>query len=161
MSAAPDSPKVIIFPPVIGIATVVLGLLLQWLAPLGALARMSEFPRFATGAVFLVAGAILLGGAARAMKHVGTNINPSLPTTALSADGVFKLSRNPMYVGGSLIMVALALFFALDWLLILFIPSQLVLFFGVIKPEEIYLDGKFGDQYRNYKRAVARYLFVF
>jgi protein-S-isoprenylcysteine O-methyltransferase Ste14 len=51
----------------------------------------------------------------------------------------------------------IALVFALDWLLLLIVPSVLLLHFGVVKREEQYLERKFGDQYRHYKLNVARY----
>jgi protein-S-isoprenylcysteine O-methyltransferase Ste14 len=55
-------------------------------------------------------------------------------------------------------MLGLAFLLDVDWLLVLAIPSAVLLHFGVVKPEEIYLSAKFGDTYRHYKEAVPRYL---
>jgi protein-S-isoprenylcysteine O-methyltransferase Ste14 len=54
-------------------------------------------------------------------------------------------------------MFGIALIFALDWLVLLIVPSALVLHFGVVSREEKYLEQKFGDKYRRYKISVARY----
>ena len=50
--------------------------------------------------------------------------------------------------------------FALDWLLLLIVPSWVVLHFTVVRREESYLERKFGEAYRLYKDRVPRYLFV-
>ncbi len=156
-----DAPQVILFPPAIAMATLVLSIVLQWFWPLGLLHRIEPLPLRIAGALLFAVGLALLLGGLRIMKKAGTNIAPSQPATALVASGVFKLTRNPIYVGGSLIMLALALGFAIDWLVILLIPNQLLLHFGVIVPEEKYLTSKFGEQYRKYTAATPRYLLFF
>ena len=88
----------------------------------------------------------------------GTNVNPFRPTTALATQGIFEWTRNPLYVGILPVMCGVALIFALDWLLLLAIPSYFVLHFCVIKREEQYLERKFGDEYRRYKSLVPRYV---
>jgi len=54
-------------------------------------------------------------------------------------------------------MLGFALLFALDWLPVAVIPAQLILHFGITLPEERYLEGRFGVDYRRYKAAVPRY----
>jgi protein-S-isoprenylcysteine O-methyltransferase Ste14 len=56
-----------------------------------------------------------------------------------------------------LVMLGIAFVFALDWLLLLILPSLLILHFGVVRREEQYLERKFGDRYRLYKLHVSRY----
>ena len=92
--------------------------------------------------------------------HVGTAQHQCESTpanAALATDGVFGWTRNPLYSGGMLVIFGIALVFALDWLLLLIVPSLLVLHFGVVKREEEYLERKFGDRYRIYRSNVARY----
>jgi protein-S-isoprenylcysteine O-methyltransferase Ste14 len=55
-------------------------------------------------------------------------------------------------------LFGVALLFALDWLVLLIIPSCLLLHFGVVMREERYLERKFGDAYRRYRESVPRYL---
>lgn len=152
-----DHPKVVIFPPVILAATVALACLMQWLLPLGMLAGASPVTRIAAGCLIIIAGVALAASGRRTLTRLGTNVSPLQPTTALATDGVYKWTRNPLYTGGTLVMLGIAFLFALDWLVLLIVPSVLVLHFGVVRNEERYLEGKFGDAYRRYKTSVARY----
>jgi protein-S-isoprenylcysteine O-methyltransferase Ste14 len=153
----PEHPDVIVFPPVILVATIVLGLALQWLMPPHILAAMDGKWRLAVGAG-LLAGIILPMIGRRSLIRNGTNVSPFEPTTVLVTDGIFRWTRNPLYTGGMLAMLGVALLLNIDWLLILAIPSALLLHYGVVRREEAYLAEKFGDAYRRYEAAAPRYL---
>ena len=112
------------------------------------------------GAAFVVAGAIACAVAQVTLVRRGTNIVPTKPTIALATDGIYRFTRNPIYVGGLLGMIGIALAFNVVWLLPLLVPSLLALHFGVIRREEQYLEAKFGDEYRRYRARVPRYLVV-
>ena len=152
-----DHPDVIVFPPVIAIATIVIAALLQWLIPIGLLARLALSWRIAAGAALVIAGVVLAGAGARALVRRGTNVRPSLPVLALAENGVFGWTRNPIYLGGGPIMAGIALIFGIDWLVLLMVPSLMILHFGVVLREEHFLERKFGDAYRTYKARVPRY----
>ena len=154
----PDAPDVIIFPPVIIISTVVISFVLQRLAPVETLSHIDWQLRWIAGFVIVIIGLLVGASAIYAMARVGTNVSPSSPATALVTDGVFRFTRNPIYVGGSLLMIGLALISANGWLLILFVPSQLILHWGVVLPEERYLRAKFGDAYLRYHARTPRYI---
>ena len=153
-----DRPNVIAFPPLILVITIALGFALQWLMPLGWIVRIDQTWRIGVGAIVVIIGALITIRGARALAHRGTNINPMLPALAIATEGIFRWTRNPMYVGGTFLMIGIALIFALDWLLLLLVPSVLILHFGVVMREERYLERKFGDEYRRYKASVPRYL---
>ena len=152
-----DHPNVIIFPPIILATTIALGSLLQRWLPLGALATMSQSWRIPLGVVVIFGGALLAAMGRRTLVRLGTNVSPLRPTTALATEGVFGWTRNPLYSGGTLVMLGIAFVFALDWLLFLVLPSLLILHFGVVRREEQYLERKFGGRYRLYKLHVSRY----
>ncbi|MGE5165217.1 MAG: methyltransferase family protein [Sphingobacteriales bacterium] len=152
-----DKPNVIFFPPIILSTTIALGLLFQWWLPLGALATISQIWRIPVAFSVLLIGVLLAATGRRALMRLGTNVSPLLPTTALATEGIFGWTRNPLYSGGTLVMLGIALVFALDWLLVLILPSLLILHFGVVRREEQYLERKFGDRYRLYKLHVPRY----
>jgi protein-S-isoprenylcysteine O-methyltransferase Ste14 len=158
-NSSQDHPNVIIFPPIILATTVALGCILQWFWPIGLLTSMGQAWRIPVGAGVFLAGVLLAATGRRAMVRLRTNVSPLLPTTALATDGIFRWTRNPLYSGGTLMMLGVAFVFALDWLLLLILPSVLILHFGVVRREEDYLERKFGDQYRHYKASVARYGF--
>jgi protein-S-isoprenylcysteine O-methyltransferase Ste14 len=159
IDAASDRPDVVVFPPLIWVATMALAALLQWLMPTGFLSRVDLGFRVLIGAAVLVAGVSLAATGRRTLVRLGTNVSPLSPTTALATEGIFGWTRNPLYVGGTLAMLGFALIGALDWLPVLLVPSLLILHRGVVLREESYLERKFGDAYRRYKANVPRYGF--
>lgn len=89
-----------------------------------------------------------------------TSVNPHKPNHASSivTSGVYRISRNPMYLGMLFILVAAVLKFGHP-------TGIIVLPFYVwymtrfqITPEEIVMEEKFGDEYRNYKKRVRRWI---
>jgi protein-S-isoprenylcysteine O-methyltransferase Ste14 len=75
----------------------------------------------------------------------------------LDTAGVFTRTRNPMYLGGSLVLFGIAIGFAIDWILLLLILSLPLMHYGIVLPEERYLERRFGEEYGSYKRSVLRY----
>jgi protein-S-isoprenylcysteine O-methyltransferase Ste14 len=157
-NSVPDRANFIIFPPVIPYSTLVVACLLQWLEPLGLLVHLGALLRVVAGAAVFCAGMAMMSAGHRAMSRRGTNVNPLRPTTALVTDGVFRYTRNPLYVGVSIALCGVALVFALDWVLVLIVPACVLLHFAVVRREERYLEQKFGDAYRAYVARVPRYL---
>jgi protein-S-isoprenylcysteine O-methyltransferase Ste14 len=156
--AAVDRPDIIVFPPVIPLSTLAISCVLQWVAPLGLIENIDRGWRIGWGVVIFVAGLLMTIAGRRTLLRHGTNVNPLQPTTALVTDGIFRRTRNPLYVGIIITQYAVALIFALDWLLLLILPSWVVLHFAVVTREERYLERKFGEAYRRYKARVPRYL---
>jgi protein-S-isoprenylcysteine O-methyltransferase Ste14 len=152
-----DVPGVIVFPPLIPLAVLVLGVALQWLAPLGVLAHIPLAVRVVTSVLAVGLGLGMVIVADRTFKHIGTNVRPTQPALALATTGIFSRVRNPMYVGGSLALLGIALGFSLDWALLLWLASLPLLHYGIVLREERYLERKFGDDYRRYKANVPRY----
>jgi protein-S-isoprenylcysteine O-methyltransferase Ste14 len=153
----PDRPDIVVFPPLIPLAVLVLGLLLQRLLPLGLLVQVPALPRIVIGALAFAVGLALIVIANRHFRRIGTNTRPTLPALAIATDGIFAHLRNPMYVGGILALLGIALGFALDWMLLLTLASLPLLHYGIVLREELYLETKFGEPYRRYKAAVPRY----
>jgi protein-S-isoprenylcysteine O-methyltransferase Ste14 len=156
-----DVPRIIIFPPIIPLVTIISAVLLQWLCPLGVFAEVALIYRTSLGITVLAVGIALLVAGAYALSRNDTAVDPSLPTTKLVTTGVYACTRNPFYVGGSLGLLGIALTTGLDWLPILYIGGFALLHFGIVLPEEEYLDRKFGDVYRQYKAAAPRYFAPF
>lgn len=90
----------------------------------------------------------------------GTTINPLEPSEATHfvSEGIYKLSRNPMYVGLACCLVSWAIWlsYLLPWLGVLLFIAYMTRF--QIIPEERVLRQKFGDEYQNYCLKVRRWL---
>jgi protein-S-isoprenylcysteine O-methyltransferase Ste14 len=153
-----DNAGVIAPPPLLALAVILLGLLLDWMLPayiLMLLFSMAE--RIVVGAILMTAGFALAYSARSTFLSVGTNVEPWKPSTALVSGGIFGRLRNPMYVGGTLFLTGLSIMLASDWMLVLTIIFVPVIHFGVVKREERYLAAKFGEPYLRYMATVPRY----
>jgi protein-S-isoprenylcysteine O-methyltransferase Ste14 len=153
-----DNAGVIAPPPLLALAAIVLGLALDRLAPAYVIAvLLPAAARFVIGVILIATGLALMATATLAFRHAGTRPEPWKPTSAIVTTGVYGLMRNPMYVGGTLALVGLAIALASDWMAVMTVVFALVLHFGVVRREERYLEAKFGDAYRRYKTQVTRY----
>jgi protein-S-isoprenylcysteine O-methyltransferase Ste14 len=138
--------------------------LLLSLALMGILDRylplmiLLEKPWTYLGFAVLIAGLALIIACAILFRQADTPIIPFKHSTALLTDGIYRYSRNPMYLG-MLVMLfgAGAAFGSLGPLLVpplfFFIIRE-----GYIKYEETMLEDIFGDRYRAYTARVRRWL---
>ncbi|MER8867192.1 isoprenylcysteine carboxylmethyltransferase family protein [Mesorhizobium sp. M0751] len=156
-SGAPDVAGVIALPPLIFLGFLVAATVLEVLVPLPVMAGQA-LARYLAGAVLAVCGFVLIFMAAGRFQAAGTNIPPTLPTTALVVDGIYRRTRNPFYLGTTLIYLGLGVAAGSLWAIALVIPLLGVINTGVIAPEERYLERKFGDAYRAYKARVRRWV---
>lgn len=84
-------------------------------------------------------------------------IDISLPEKLVTS-GPFAFSRNPMYVGWSLIYLGISFVLNSIWLVALFPFVMMYVHFIEIPKEEMMLEQKFGSRYRDYRNQVRRYL---
>jgi protein-S-isoprenylcysteine O-methyltransferase Ste14 len=153
-----DTAGVIAPPPLIALAVVIIGLLLDWQMPAYLLLLMLSMEvRIVAGAILIAAGLALVFLARGVFVSAGTNVKPWKPSTALVTGGIFGRLRNPMYVGGTLVLAGLSILLASDWMMVMTIVAALVLHYGVVKREERYLTAKFGEPYVQYCKVVSRY----
>jgi protein-S-isoprenylcysteine O-methyltransferase Ste14 len=158
MNDAPDNPGVIAPPPLIALATLLLGLALDWFLPSFILRGIFGFwTRVVFGGILIAAGIGIAIVAVRSFRQAGTNVEPWKPTVTLVTEGIFGFMRNPMYTAMIIFVGGLAIALGSDWMLVLVVPAALILHFGVVKREERYLEAKFGESYRSYMRRVSRY----
>lgn len=151
----PDHADIIALPPVVYLAFFALGMGLNYVWPL---APLTSGPRYPLGFALVAGGVLLIARAMVQFRRAGTHLEPYKPTIALVTDGVFRWSRNPIYVALSLIYVGIGVIANNGWILILLLPLLVVMRYGVIAREERYLERKFGETYRRYKATVHRWL---
>ena len=82
----------------------------------------------------------------------------SMPTTAIVESGVYRFTRNPMYLGMSLLQLAIGFAFSSPGALAMSLASVLLIDRLVIPREEHYLEHQFGETYRRYRGRVRRWL---
>ena len=148
-------------PPVIDLAV---GLLMWALArafPVAQLWPQGAWP-FGLGAalgIALAGGLIALAGAWQ-FHRARTTVNPLSPAkaSALVTNGVYRLTRNPMYLGMALVLVGWAVWLG-NAAALLGLPLFVVLLDTLqIQPEERVLRQRFGEAYARYAARVRRWL---
>lgn len=141
-------------PPLIYLLPLLAGLVLDRRVPIGAL---PEGPARLLGALAIAGFAVAIA-ALVAFRRAGTRPEPWKPTAALVTTGPYRFSRNPMYLGFTLLYLGLSLWFGGYWCLLLLPVVLAVMTSGVIRREEAYLERLFGAAYLDYRRQVRRWL---
>ena len=154
--SATDHPGVVVFPPLLYLACLGTGLLLHWLWPLPT--GVPWLPRSILAGLALVAAAGLGLGGERALHGAGTNVRPDLPTTAIVSGGVYRFTRNPLYLALLHAYTAVALVVDSLWPFAFWVVMLPVLVKGIVEREERYLERKFGQPYLDYKARVRRWI---
>ena len=152
---APDNPGVVAPPPLIYAGALALGLVANKLYPMAFLPRAVSR---VLGLPFIFGGLAIGLLGFREMRRAETNVDPYKPATAIVTEGPYRFTRNPLYIGMTLVYSGItALFNAFPAAMLL--PLALaVMRGGVIEREERYLERKFGDEYLAYKARVRRWL---
>jgi protein-S-isoprenylcysteine O-methyltransferase Ste14 len=150
-----DKADVRILPPIILLVGLGLGVLA------GVLFSAKLLPSgmaLALGLLTIAASIFLLLSAARELRSAKTAFDVRKPTSAVVTTGPFAFTRNPIYLSMMLLYAGVAFVMNSPWTLLLAIPTGSILCVAVIKPEERYLEGKFGDTYRMYRGRVRRWI---
>ena len=110
------------------------------------------------GIIPLILGSALNIMADQAFKRHKTTVKPFEDSTYLVIDGVFRLSRNPMYLGFVLLLAGIAIFLgsATPWIVVAVFP--LLMEWRFIRTEETILEARFGEDWLEYKWRVRRWL---
>lgn len=144
-------------PPVVG-ALVAAGM---WgVSILGPQFSLASVPKYSLVAILVVAGLTFDALGILAFRRSRTTVNPLKPerASAIVTSGVYRITRNPMYLGMALLLLAWAIYL-----------SALLPFAGLliyvwyitkfqIKPEERVLESIFGEEYSSYAARVRRWL---
>ncbi len=154
-SVPPLTPKRIIYPPLWLVIAVVAMFILNTYFP-GYRYTSSVWQM--VGGLVIFAGLLLLVWAGGLFKKADNDLRPFKDIKALVNSGIYRFTRNPMYLGLALILLGCALTTgALSTLLV--VPAfMLVIQFRFIVYEERMLTELFGDEYRAYCKRVRRWV---
>lgn len=146
-----DSPRVFVPPPLIFGGFLGLGLFVDRDPAQLGMAQVSA----------ILLASISMGLIVTALGLFRTNRTrpePWQPSDVLVNDGVYRFTRNPMYLGMALLSLAIALFFMSLPAVGLTLVAAIIIDRTVIVREEAYLARRFGGQYQAYRRSVRRWL---
>jgi protein-S-isoprenylcysteine O-methyltransferase Ste14 len=107
-----------------------------------------------------VAGAVIAIAGVAAFRRHKTTVNPFTPerTSSLVASGIYRYTRNPMYLGFLLLLVGWAVLLSNVVALVLLPAFILYMNRFQIQPEERALEQHFGSEFQAYKQQVRRWV---
>jgi protein-S-isoprenylcysteine O-methyltransferase Ste14 len=144
-----------VIPPVYFLAAVAASVGLHFLLPL---ATLVPSPIHLAGAVLVVVGLGITLWGAGLFRLAGTPVVPFTQSTVLVTGGIYRWTRNPMYLGMMIALLGLAVLLGT---LGAFVPIPLFVWQirrKFVLPEEAFLEGIFGTRYLEYKARVRRWL---
>ena len=112
------------------------------------------------GSFMIIIGLTIILSAIILFKKYQTTITPLNPSNAtkLITDGIYKFSRNPMYLGMLMIIISTSIFYLNIYSILT--PFLFILWINKfqIKREEVFLTEKFGKEYLSYKNKTRRWI---
>ena len=115
---------------------------------------------FYVGIVLLLLGFLILISAVRLFRIDQTTVNPLSPrqATKLVTEGIFKFSRNPMYLGMACVLASLAMFFnIIGGIVCIALFCAYITKFQIVPEEKAMLD-LFSEDFTQYKQTTRRWI---
>ena len=154
-----DAAAVRVFPPVVPLLAILVGVGLNRLWPLDVGVALPTPGRYWLGGTIVAAAILALGvWPVVLFRRSGQTANPLKPTSSVVERGPYRVTRNPMYLQMILVCVGVAVMLGNWWIVALTPIVAWALQRLAILPEEAYLERKFGETYLAYKRRVRRWL---
>ena len=152
-----DHDHIVAHPPVIFGIVLAVGFLLHKFHPIAIMADPGTLSKVLASILFVVSGVVMVS-TTRLMLRKKTDPRPDRPTSTIITEGLFRFSRNPLYLSLMLIYCGIAIYANSLWLVFLLPVLFIGLERGVVVREEKYLEGKFGEEYLEYKKKVRRWI---
>jgi len=144
-------------PPLVGVT---IGAVMWVAASLPPIWPPSSFVHLSAGVIFLVIGVAIALNAVISFRRAQTTVNPLKPetSTSLVSTGIFARTRNPMYLGMLIGLLAWAVYLAFPPALLGPVAFALYITRFQIIPEERVMHSLFGSAFSEYSRRVRRWL---
>ena len=119
------------------------------------ISRIGHWTSATVAGSLILIGVAVFAAAARGFSRAETPLPTNRPARALVTTGIYRWTRNPVYLGFFLVYGGIGIVARSPWILILAPPLAITIHYGVVVREEAYLEKRFGDAFRNYKPACA------
>jgi protein-S-isoprenylcysteine O-methyltransferase Ste14 len=150
---------VIIRPPLLFLGALAAGFTLDHLLPIPLIVpREGELLHQLIPASLALLGLALAFAGIRNFTRAGTPVPTTQPTKSLVTTGIHGWRRNPIYLGMTILYLAIGVAVRSPWIITLILPILLIIRYGVIAREERYLSEQFGDVYDEYASKVRRWI---
>lgn len=131
--------------------------LLRLPVPISRISMVHWISAIFAGSLILIGIAVFAAGV-RSFCRAATPLPTNQPARTLVTTSIYRWTRNPIYLAFFLVYGGIGIAVSSPWILILALPLAILIRYGVIAREEIYLERRFGDAYLDYKRHVRRWL---
>jgi len=142
-------------PPLVFIIAIILGYFLE---NYFSLVTLNSYLWVLIGSTGIVVSIGVLCYALYSFIKAKTHIEPWQPASSLITTGLYKFSRNPIYLMFVVLTVSIGLVLSKFWIVVFTFIAAWIIQTYVIKREEIYLEKVFADKYIKYQRSVNRWL---
>ena len=144
-------------PPVVPVLALAAGVALNWIWPFG-MGFLRGIGRSGLASALILVGLGVMLMAIRLFRASGQDPAPWKSSPEVISTGIYRYTRNPMYLGMGLLQAGIGVALANGWIVLLVPPVWVIIYFIAIRHEEAYLEEKFGSGYTEYKRSVRRWL---
>lgn len=158
MSETQIRPNRIPWPPIVYVAAIAVAILAHFFLPLPWIGAPLSDLLFAAGWLAIIAAVAMEYAAMRALSRAKTTILPTKASEHLVTSGPFSFTRNPIYLGNTLLMIGIGLISGIAWFLILAVIAAFTTQKLAIEREERHLQGRFGKRYSDYTKRVRRWV---
>ena len=158
MSDSPANRGRLPWPPVIYLVAIAVSILLHFAYPLPWFAPPMSDILFAAGFLVLLAFVTLFFTAIRTMVRAKTTIDPNGTPDHLVTNGPFSITRNPIYLADTLLLIGIALISGITWFVLLAVVAAFATQKLAIEREGKILTERFGKRYRDYAKRVRRWI---
>lgn len=157
MSDAPEEgPKVRLHPPLLVFGALIAGYVLRLLV--GGMLPLPRAFAEGLGGLLIIIGLGLVMAAVNEFNGQGERLRPQTPSRALLTKGVYKFSRNPIYLGMMVFGAGFGVATSNAWIIATTAIASAIIHVFVIRPEEAYLAAKFGAEYEEFRKRVRRWI---
>jgi protein-S-isoprenylcysteine O-methyltransferase Ste14 len=145
-------------PPIVALLFIAAGWALNHFVPAGPRSTSAPLESTVIGSLIMACALAIMFFALREMIRARTTFRTGEEASALVLTGVYKRTRNPIYLSFTFFVLGLGIATANPWMVVLAPALLLYLQERVVKCEEAYLKERFGAEYVDYTRNVRRWL---
>jgi protein-S-isoprenylcysteine O-methyltransferase Ste14 len=158
MGEEPVNAPIFPIPPIVTLLFIAAGWALNYFVPLGPSIASFPLENVIIGGLIMACAVAIMLFALREMVRARTTFRAGEKANALVYTGVFKRTRNPIYLSFTFFTLGLGIATANPWMVVLAPALLLYLQERVVKREEAYLKERFGAEYADYMSKVRRWL---
>ena len=147
--------KILIPPPVLYLCAFADGILLNYFFPVDIIPL---YWKCIMGSVLIGCGCVLGYYTSREFHKHRISVRHGKPPEWLITTGPFRFTRNPLYMVMNLLLTGIGFASGNIWTIAMVVPTILVMNWLVIRIEEKYLEDRFGNMYKEYKKKVRRWM---